>query len=168
MCFSPVAWMPEKTRMEVTSSKSWECAGWNQRTRPSARDRASPARPRPKGGPTGAGGNGHAPRIDEKAGHYTDCSDGHILSLDAFLLARTPRAAAAGVARRDRGCRRPRAAEGKPAAGLRRRGAQPAREPRPGDRGPRVPAPGRRLRRVVQRALDDAHPGEAQDHAADV
>ena len=37
-----------------------------------------------------------------------------------------------------------------------------------GARGTGLPAPGRRLRRVVQRALDDAHPREAEDHAADV
>src|SRR3954454_8356371 len=154
MCFSPVAWMPEKTRIEVTSSGLWvrrvksadEASAW---------DRASPAQPRP----TGAGGEGHARRIDEKRGHYTGCSDRHILSLDAFLLARAPGAAAAGVARRRRGRRRDRAAEGEPAARLRGRAAHPAPQPRPRDRGPRLPAPGRRLRRVVQRALDDADQG---------
>src|SRR5690242_8427363 len=32
MCLAPVAWMPEKTRIEVTSRRSWS-AGSDQRTR---------------------------------------------------------------------------------------------------------------------------------------
>ena len=38
---------------------------------------------------------------------------------------------------------------------------------RRGRRGPRVPAPGGRLRRVVPRPLGGPHPREAEDHAAD-
>src|SRR5437868_6459134 len=134
MCLSPVAWMPEKTRIEFTSSESWEYAGCDQRTRrPSARASASPAGPRP----ATAGGEGHGHRIDEKEARnsrlYTDCSDHRLFDLVADLLARVAGAAAAGVARCGRGGGRARAAEGEPAARLRRRGARPPREPRAGD-----------------------------------
>src|SRR5436305_6766525 len=62
MCFSPVAWMPEKTRIEFTSSES--CVHWvgSADEAALAQASASPAGPRP----ANAEGGGHGQRIDEK------------------------------------------------------------------------------------------------------
>ena len=128
-----------------------------QRTRqPLAQGSASPAAPRP----TEPRGGSH---------YWHDSGNGgHIGDLEAGFVAGAARAPAACVARPggSRGCRR--AAEDVAAARVRRRGAGAAGAAREDDRPARVPAPGRRLRRVVQRALDDADPREAEDHAADV
>ena len=57
---------------------------------------------------------------------------------------------------------------GAAAARLRRRGARAAGGARRGRRRPGLPAPGRRLRRVVPRLHGDLDPREAEDPAADV
>src|SRR3954447_12653147 len=120
MCLAPVAWMPEKTRMEVTSV-------WSQGRSISGRggleqDSATPAGPRP----ASAGSEIHARRIEQKSSlHWGNGSD--LSHLVARLLAGAPGAPAARVA--GRGDRRGggRAPERKPAARLRRRGAEPPR-----------------------------------------
>ena len=103
----------------------------------------------------------------QSSGHYTR-SHGRDRALDALLVARAARAAAAGVARPGRASTPSGSASGAAAARLRRRGAGAPRGARRGGRGPRVPAPGRRLRRVVPRRLGGRDPRAAQGAAADV
>ena len=164
MCLAPVGWMPEKTRIEVTSRRSW--SRW---VHVSGRGGSSAGLRLARGAMTNRSGRRRSHLEDRaKAATTLDLDDSHACNLVARLLAGADGPSAARMARaaRRRGCRR--TAEGEPAARLRGRGARPPRQPREGDRRAGVPAPGRRLRRVVQRDLDDADPREAEDHAADV
>src|SRR3954468_9371409 len=121
MCLAPVAWIPEKTRMEVTSVWS-QGAGRSAGRGGLEQDSATPAGPRP----ASAGSEIHAQRIEQKSSlHWGNGSD--VPHLVARLLAGAPGAPAARVAgRRDRrgGGRAP---EREPAARLRGRGAEPPR-----------------------------------------
>src|SRR5204863_8524787 len=106
-------WMPEKTRIWVTSRGSWS------RWVVSADEAAVSAGLRLARGATTKRCGRRSPlrlRIEENPGHYTDCSGNRLLNLVAVLLARAPGAAAAGMARRGRGGRGARPPEGEPAA----------------------------------------------------
>ena len=91
----------------------------------------------------------------------------HRADLVARLVARALRAAAARLARRGRARGRARAAAALPPLVFAGEARDAARRARRGRRGARVPAPGRRLRRVVPRLLGDRDPREAEDPAAD-
>src|SRR6476469_909574 len=113
MCLAPVAWMPEKTRMEVASVWSQELKTISGRGG-LEQDSATPAGPRP----ASAGSEVHARRIEQKSSlHWVNGS--HVTHLVAGLLAGAHRASAARVAGRRRGRRLARAPEGEPAARLR-------------------------------------------------
>ena len=102
--------------------------------------------------------------------HWHDRRNGcHIRDVETGFVAGAPRAPAARVARAgDAAAVAVARLKASPPLVFAGRGAGAPRPACEGDRPARVPASGRRLRRVVQRALDDADPREAEDHAADV
>src|SRR5438445_4675532 len=117
MCLAPVAWMPEKTRIELTSSGRRNAESADEAVRASLR--------------LARGARTNGDRRRRSCGQDRAIwGDGyHLANLGARLLARADGAATTRVAGR---CGRRgvgRAPPREPAARLRRRGAQPAREP---------------------------------------
>ena len=125
----------------------------------------SPARPAPRGrildGRQRRRRCGFAPTAPERPPFSRD------FDLDAHLVAGPHGCPAARLARP----RRPRSRHQGPVhlspAGVRRRGPRPHRLAGPGRQRRGLPAPGRRLRRVVRRLLGRRHPQQAPGHPAD-